>query len=301
MSDLGARIATIGTFDGVHKGHQSVLEDLNLRSRACGMEPLVVTFDRHPLELVAPERAPKMLMSSTERYEKLRQLVPNVAVIEFDEAVRRLTAVEFMSMLCAEYGVEALLLGFNHRFGSDGLQRFEQFAAQAEGIGMAVFQAVEAQSDGDKISSTIIRHALTRGDVSMAARYLTRPYRIVGRVTSGKQLGRKIGFPTANIEPDEPRQLVPKIGVYACVATCSDGRQYKAMVNIGVRPTVDVSGKPTIEAHLMDFAGDLYGSTVALDFVARIRDEKQFASLDDLIAELHHDKIKTETILAPAF
>ena len=284
-----ARIATIGFFDGVHRGHQAVLMELKSMSEALGLEPMVVTFDRHPLELIDPERAPRLLMRRRDRSDALRQIVPYLAEIKFDEAVRRMTAAEFMAMLRDEHGVKALMLGFNHRFGSDGLQRFEQFEAEAKKLGMAVYQGVEQLSDDGRLSSTIIRQSLLDGNVESAAKCLTRPYRIVGHVTTGKQLGRQIGFPTANLVLCEPRQLVPKAGVYACKATCENGDRYLAMVNIGVRPTVDSSGHTTIEAHLFDFDGDLYGTTVALDFIDRIRDERSFPSLEALTAQLHED------------
>lgn len=289
MSATGARMATIGTFDGVHRGHQAVLMELKSMSETLGLEPMVVTFDRHPLELIDPERAPRLLMRRRDRSDALRQIVPYLAEIKFDEAVRRMTAAEFMAMLRDEHGVKALMLGFNHRFGSDGLQQFEQFEAEAKKLGMAVYQGVEQLSDEGRLSSTIIRQSLLDGNVESAAKCLTRPYRIVGNVTTGKQLGRQIGFPTANLVPCEQRQLVPKAGVYACKATCENGDRYLAMVNIGVRPTVDSSGHTTIEAHLFDFDGDLYGTTVALDFMKRIRDERSFPSLEALTAQLHED------------
>lgn len=282
-------MATIGTFDGVHRGHQAVLMELKSMSETLGLDPMVVTFDRHPLELIDSERAPRLLMRRRDRSDALRQIVPYLAEIKFDEAVRRMTAAEFMAMLRDEHGVKALMLGFNHRFGSDGLQRFEQFEAEAKKLGMAVCQGVEQLSDDGRLSSTIIRQSLLDGNVESAAKCLTRPYRIVGHVTTGKQLGRQIGFPTANLVPCEQRQLVPKAGVYACKATCENGYRYLAMVNIGVRPTVDSSGHTTIEAHLFDFDGDLYGTTVALDFMKRIRDERSFPSLEALTAQLHED------------
>lgn len=291
------RMATIGTFDGVHRGHRSVLAELCSRCQAKGMKPLVVTFDRHPLELIAPERAPRMLMSVEERCEMLRRYVPDVVVVTFDESVRRLTAAEFMAKLRVDYGVDALLLGFNHRFGSDKLQSFEQFEAEAAKVGIEIFKGAEAGEDGQRFSSTIIRQSLAAGNVDIAAKCLSRPYRIIGTVGAGKQLGRKIGFPTANIEPLYERQMVPMTGVYACVVSLTDGQSYQAMVNIGVRPTVDDSGHVTIEAHLFDFDGDLYGSAVALDFIGRIRAEKQFGSIEELKQQLHIDAITAREIL----
>ncbi len=296
----GGRMATIGTFDGVHRGHLSVLADLKARCAAEGLEPLVVTFDRHPLQVVAPERAPQLLMSCDERFAMLRQIVPHLAVLEFNEQLKGLKAAEFMAMLRRDWGVEALLLGFNHRFGSDGLRSFEEFELEAKSVGIRVFQSAEMADEATRYSSTIVRKALKRGDVAAAARCLNRPYRIVGNVTTGKQLGRKIGFPTANVVPVEQRQLVPMPGVYACMAQCSDGSRHRAMVNIGVRPTVDESGCTTIEAHLLDFAGNLYGSALTLDFIERLRDERRFASIDELTAQLHHDRKKAKSIFDAA-
>lgn len=289
-------MAAIGTFDGVHLGHRSLIAALNVRAAFEGLTPMIVTFDRHPLELIAPQSAPPLLMSPVERFDELRSHLSTMAIIRFDDATRRLTAHEFMAMLRDRYGVEAICMGFNHHFGSDRLRSFDDYRAVADSLGMKIYKDYEAEVGGQKVSSTIVRNLLQQGDVAGAMRLLGRPYRLAGIVGEGRQLGRQLGFPTANLKPLEIRQLIPAPGVYACDATLSDCRTYRAMVNIGVRPTVDASGHPTIEAHLLGFTGDLYGLPLTLHFIARIRDEQRFPSLEALAAQLRRDAAATQSI-----
>lgn len=293
----GPRMAAIGAFDGVHLGHRSLIAGLISRSLEAGYLPMIVTFDRHPLELIAPDRAPALLMTPADRRDALNECISHVEVIGFDERIRRMTAREFMAMLHDKYHVDAIYMGFNHHFGSDRLKNIEAYRAEAEKLGMKIFEGSEAEADGHKVSSSIIRRLLGEGDVVSAEKCLGHPYRLSGIVVKGQQLGRKLGFPTANLQPFDFRQLIPSAGVYACVATLSDGHSYKAMVNIGVRPTVDSSGQPTIEAHLLDFSGDLYGSPLTLDFIARIRSEQRFPSLEALAARLRLDAAKVRKMI----
>lgn len=291
MSESGKRprMAAIGMFDGVHLGHQWLLSGLNVTAASYGYEPMIVTFDRHPLTMIAPDRAPKLLMTPTERFSTLRSKLGLVAVVGFTDEIRCMTAREFMIMLRDRYGVKAIYMGFNHRFGSDRLQEVDEYKAVAAGLGMEIFNGLEETVGGEKVSSSIIRGLIADGDVAKAAECLGRPYRIMGSVEQGKQLGRTIGFPTANLHPGDDRQLVPGLGVYACRAILNDGQVYEAMVNIGCRPTVDDSGRVTIEAHLLDFSGDLYGRVLTLEFLRRIRDERRFASADELREQLAED------------
>lgn len=291
MSESGKRprMAAIGMFDGVHRGHQWLLSGLNVTAACYGYEPMIVTFDRHPLTMIAPDRAPKLLMTPTDRFSTLRSKLTLVAVVGFTDDIRRMTAREFMVMLRDRYGVKAIYMGFNHRFGSDRLQSVDDYKAVAAGLGMEIFNGLEETVGGEKVSSSIIRGLIADGDVAKAAECLGRPYRIMGSVEQGKQLGRTIGFPTANLHPGDDRQLVPGLGVYACRAILNDGRVYEAMVNIGCRPTVDDSGRVTIEAHLLDFSGDLYGRVLTLEFLRRIRDERRFTSTDELREQLAED------------
>lgn len=292
-------MAAIGVFDGVHRGHRDMLRQLSVAASDRGLCSAVVTFSRHPLEVVRPEMSPPLLMPAQERIGEL-QGIEGISVIELDftTELQRLTAREFMMFLRDNYGVRALFMGYNHRFGSDRLTDPASYTANARSLGMEIVRGVELPTaDGSKISSSVIRKLLLAGDVKTAEEMLGSPYQLRGTVVGGKRLGRRLGFPTANVRPSDPRQLIPACGVYACRAVTDDGVQRNAMVNIGVRPTVDSNGHPTIEAHIFDFDGDLYGQTVTLQFVAKMRDERRFASLDDLQVQLRADAVVAVALL----
>lgn len=248
------KIAAVGVFDGVHRGHRALLEALRLEAQLRGLSPLAITFDRHPLEVIAPERAPLMLSSASERVDLLKECgLTNVALMNFDPAVRCLTAKEFMARIRDQFGVQTLYMGFNHSFGSDRLSDIDSYRQTASSLGMDIVRGSEALlPDGGKVSSSLIREQLQNGDVRAAAQALGRDYNVSGIVVDGKKLGRQIGFPTANLQPLSERKLLPAEGVYACWCTLADGSRQRAMVNIGRRPTVDPHGAPSVEAHLID-------------------------------------------------
>lgn len=275
------RAAVTGTFDGVHLGHRFLLEGLRSRAAERGLQPLALTFTDHPLALMAPDRVPAELTSGAKRRALLEAEGVEVEMLEFNEELRAMTAEEFLGMLNRRYGVELFLLGFNNRIGSDRAGA-EALAGRKIG-GVEVVAALEHPDM--VVSSSRIRGALAEGDVEAAARMLGRPYALDGTVVSGRQLGRTIGFPTANIEPS-PRAAIPAVGVYA-------GRMlgHKAVVNVGRRPTVEGRNDAplSIEAHLLDFSGDLYGRTVELEFTRRLRGEKKFASLEELKSAIRKD------------
>lgn len=283
--------ATTGMFDGVHRGHRDLIAALTARAAEAGRRPIVFTFDRHPLELIRPESAPRLLMPVDRRVETIRALgVDDVRVIHFDETMRALDAASFINLLHIRHNVTEIVMGFNHRFGSDRLTDRDDYrrAAASSGVGL-VFPPEYRLADGSPVSSSIVREALACGDAARASELLGRPYRIEGTVVHGQKIGRTIGFPTANIKPREPRQLVPLNGVYAADVTV-DGATHRAMLNIGRRPTVGNEGPISIEANIIGFDGDLYGRDVAVDFVARLRDERRFDSLDELAAQLAADR-----------
>ncbi|MCM1293109.1 MAG: riboflavin biosynthesis protein RibF [Bacteroides sp.] len=289
---MGDRLmATIGAFDGVHCGHRDVVRQLCAEASRRGLKPAVVTFSCHPLETIRPEAAPPLLMTPDERLQALQQLDGvRVITIEFTPDLQRLTSRQFMTMLHEDYGVDALLMGFNHRFGSDRLSSPEEYDSAASGSGVAIVHGLELAGDeGSKISSSAIRRRLQTGDVESAAVMLGYPYSLRGEVVAGKQLGRRIGFPTANIRPVDKRQLIPAAGVYACRVVTADGVEHGAMVNIGTRPTVDSDGGQTIEAHLFDFDANVYGQTIVVKFIARLRDEQRFPTIDALQSQLERD------------
>lgn len=279
---------TVGTFDGVHRGHQTVLRMLREESARLGLAPLVVTFDRHPLETVAPERAPGLIMDPDSRDALIRGCGVEVERVAFTEDVRRMTAAEWMRRLVGEYGASMLLLGYDNTFGSDGMvMTSDDFRAEGQRIGLRVEVAPAVAG----CSSSAVRKALAAGDTMLAASILGRPFSIRGVVERGRQLGRTIGMPTANVEAS-PRQLVPAPGVYAaraCVPLSGKTAVYDAVVNVGTSPTVTDCGVMRIEAHLLGFSGDLYDREIRIEFGTKIRDERKFHSLDDLRVQIEAD------------
>ena len=285
--------ATIGMFDGVHSGHRHLLESLKRTAAAEGTAPLVVTMDRHPLATLRPELTPPLLMEASERISALRAIVPDVVEVPFTPEMSRLTAGEFITMLRERYGVESLHLGFNHRFGSDRLTTHRQYAEAGAAAGVRVTIATEYRTpDGRAVNSSAIRRSLSHfATVMEGIEMLGHPYLIRGRVVHGRSVGREIGFPTANIEPHSPAQLIPARGVYAADAVIEGREHRRAMVNIGCRPTFgEHGGELSIEAHLIDFEGDIYGSEIALEITDTIRREQRFDSVEALVAQLRADR-----------
>lgn len=283
------RIAAIGMFDGVHAGHKYLIRFLIDEGRRRGLVPAVVTFERHPLELVAPERAPYMLMDVRAKVDALRKAgVEDVVLLHFDGPLRSMTAEEFMTMLYRHYDVACLVVGYDHRFGRDRSESFDDYVRIGADIGIDVVRAPEKAG----ASSSIVRKLLKEGDVGAAAAILGAPYTITGVVVAGKQLGRTIGFPTANLSPVDRRQLIPAGGVYAAeVRIDGNNRHIRAMLNIGQRPTVDGGGAPlSIEVHVIGYEGNLYGHSMEVSFLRRLRDEMKFPSIDALRAQLEIDR-----------
>ena len=290
-----ARFATVGMFDGVHRGHLSLVRRLIDEAGERSLTPTVFTFDRHPLSLIAPDRAPALLTTVGEKAAKLRQAgVADVEVLSFDEALRALTAEEFLMMLRDRYGVKALLMGFNHRFGSDRISRIEDYEAIGLRLGVEIVRADELRDSSlpESVSSSAIRDALSRGDVAAAARMLGYNYKLWGKVVPGRQLGRTIGFPTANMEFADSGLMVPGAGVYAVDVTIPDGGCRRGMMNIGRRPTFDFSSRPavTAEVHVIDWSGNLYGKEISVEFLDRIRDEMRFPDIDALRRRITADR-----------
>ncbi len=262
-------LATVGTFDGVHLGHRYLLERLRREAAARGLRPLAVTFDRHPLSLVSPAIAPPSITAADEQADALRAEGVEVLRLPFTQEIRTMTGGEFLEMLHRDHGVKALLLGFNNHLGSD-----RTTSPYAEGVELV---RCEELPEHTQVSSSTIRALITGGNIIQANKLLGRPFALSGKVVSGKQLGRTIGFPTANVEI-APGQLLPAPGVYEATAL-----GLPAVVNVGSRPTVDRPGAPlSVEAHLIGFNGDLYGHTLRLEFTGRIRDEQRFPSVEAL-------------------
>lgn len=282
-------IAAVGTFDGVHLGHRFVIDRMKEIAARQGLSTCVYTFTDTPLVTLAPAKAPRQLSTPAEKVRLLEEACVDRCVMRDFGELAPLTAREFIAMLARD-GVKVLLIGYDNRFGSDGLVTLEEFREAASGTGVCVEQAPELRTgDGKPLNSTVIRHAIMAGDIIKANKLLGYNYSLTGRVEHGKALGRTIGFPTANVGDVSCRKLIPALGVYACEARVGS-RSYRSMVNIGHRPTV-AGGESTvtIEAYLVGYEGDLYGKEISLRFERRLRDERRFASLDELKAQLTLD------------
>ena len=288
------KAAVVGFFDGLHRGHRSLLDFARAGAKMRGLQPVAVTFRECPIEYLRPGSSPKLLASPSERLRALGEYLGSNSVIalDFNRELATMTAREFMLMLHDAYGVELLVVGFNNRFGSDRDKTFTDYQAIGREIGMEVERAPEL-GEMKGVSSSAIRKAISEGRMDDAAEMLGRRYAITGEVQHGRKVGRTIGFPTANLRPTDPRLLVPAPGVYSGTAYDAAGTRYPAMVNIGVCPTVSSAGTQTIEAHLIGFEGDLYGKTVTLEFTGRMRGERRFGSLDELKTQLEADRAES--------
>jgi riboflavin kinase/FMN adenylyltransferase len=282
-------VVTVGSFDGVHRGHQAVLTEIARRGRSAGRTSVLVTFEPHPLEVVNPEAAPRLLTTADEKRDVLAETpVDRVVVLPFTRELSQLSAPEFVTqVLRARYGMAELVLGYDHGFGrgrSGDVETVRRLGAE-QGFGVDVVEAV--REDGQPISSTLIRAAVAHGELDRAERWLGRPYSLSGVVERGAGRGRTIGIPTLNLVPP-PRKLLPPDGVYAVRVAVGSGR-YGGMMNQGSRPTFGVTARG-LEIHLFDFAGDVYGERVRVEWVRRLRDVRTFPSREALVAQLEHDR-----------
>lgn len=287
------RIAAVGMYDGVHPGHRFLIDYLGVEARSRGLRSAAVTFSRHPLSLVRPLEAPPLLTTLEDRVDMLGEAgADDVILLSFNDRLRRLTAEEFLRLLHGSFAIDALVLGFNNRFGHDGPEGIERYRQIGAHVGVDVIAAPEYRGKGAPVSSSSIRHMLMEGEAEAAAMALGRPYALRGRVVDGNHIGRTLGFATANLSPLEPSALIPKTGAYAAWVTTPDGERRAAMVNIGYRPTVsggDCGSDITIEAHILDYTGYLYDEDIVVEFVRYLRPERRFASPDKLKAQLADD------------
>ena len=289
-------VLTLGTFDGVHRGHQAVLGEVTRRARANGLTSVLVTFDPHPLAVVNPAAAPKLLTLPEEKRQLVTgQGIERFVLMPFTPAVAQLDAEAFVRRLREEFALRALVMGYDHGFGrgrAGDVDLVRRLATQ-DGFELAVVDAVR-DADGQSISSTLIRAALAHGDLDAAAGWLGRPYGIRGTVVRGAGRGRTIGVPTINLETPDPRKLLPPDGVYAVRVTIGEPgagsrERYGGMMNQGPRPTFGEQAR-ALEVHLFDFDRELYGQTVQVEWVRRLRAVQAFSSRDALVTQLEHDR-----------
>lgn len=282
--EKSGRVATVGTFDGLHRGHRKVLDTVKRLAAERGNQPLVVCFDRHPLETVAPHRAPGLITLPSHRTNALFRDGFDILTIEFTPEVAALTAEEWLTRMRDEHGVRTLVIGYDNTFGSDGVgMSIADYREMGRRIGMEVVEAPILPG----VSSSAIRKHIAGGRLEEAADMLGRHFTLTGKVVHGRHLGSELGFPTANLQLAY-RALLPSDGVYAAEAFLADGSRRRAVVNIGECPTVEGTHR-TVEAHIIGLDEDIYGQRLTLKFLRRLRDERKFPSLQDLTAQIRRD------------
>lgn len=298
--------ATIGCFDGVHRGHQMLVQMMVCEARQRGLKPIAVTFDRLPRQLFDSNFHPQVLSTLDEKVTYLKELgVEEVMVLPFTHQLAALSAEAFMKeILRDQLSVELLVIGYDNRFGRDRSEGFNDYVRYGQRLGIDVVRGDVAMMDDQMaVSSTVIRQLLAEeGRVEAMPDVLTRRYTLSGHVVSGEHIGHELGFPTANLEPDSQEKLIPASGAYAVwamldsrIANSSEQRM-PAMMNIGTRPTFE-GKQQTLEVHILKDVGNLYGQEMMVEFVSRLRAEQRFDTREALIAQLEHDKQTTEEIL----
>ncbi|HEX8987130.1 MAG TPA: bifunctional riboflavin kinase/FAD synthetase [Rhodocyclaceae bacterium] len=286
-------VLTIGNFDGLHLGHRAMLERLVAKARELGVPPAVMTFEPHPREVFAPDQAPARLTSMREKLNLLESCgVERTYVCRFDRRLASLTADEFIQhLLVRGLAVKHVIIGDDFRFGKGRSGDFGLLQAAGRQYGFTCEAMHTVEVDGERVSSSAVRDALAAGDLEHAARLLGRPYVIAGRVVHGDKIGRKYGFPTANVQLR--RKRMPLTGVFAVTVSGLDKRHLPGAANLGVRPTLADGMKPVLEVHLFDFDRDVYGSHVTVHFLHKLREERKFASLEELKNQIARDVADT--------
>lgn len=297
IDDLkGPTVATIGTFDGVHLGHQALLSRVQDEAFKRGAKSVAFVFKEQPRALIKPSAQVTYLSNFESRREILKDIgIDHVIELEFSSEIQQLSSDEFVGLLKAQIGLVALILGPGAMIGSDraGVEQISMTDSHSDIDFIGVPSIVV---DGEAVSSSVIRIAIVSGNCELASKMLGRNYSLSGVVASGEKRGRDIGFPTANVEPDFP-VTVPENGIYATVVEV-DGVTHNAATSIGVRPTFETDGGRTIEAYLLDFDGDLYTKRLRIEFVQRLRPEVAFDSVEQLVDQMNKDVEQTRQVLA---
>jgi riboflavin kinase/FMN adenylyltransferase len=290
-------IVTVGTFDGVHRGHWEVLQEICRRARETGGRSILVTFHPHPLRVVRPEHAPPLLTTLSEKREVLAESgLEYVVFLPFTRTLQRYPARRFVEeILLGRIGMRELVIGYDHGFGRDREGGVDTLRQIGQEIGFAVDVVDAYQLEGEPVSSSRIRRLLQEGDAAAAARLLGRPYWLEGVVVRGEQKGRELGFPTANIEIGNPEKMLPMEGVYAAYGWVR-GERVPGLLHLGPRPTFP-GFSPTVELHLLDWSGDLYGDHLRVEVIDRIRDIRPFPSVESLIDAIRGDERDGRRIL----
>jgi len=291
-------VLTIGTFDGVHLGHQKIVERVVTTARQEGLLATVFTFFPHPRMVVQHDKGLKLIHTLEEKKQLLQQLGVDLLVVQpFNEAFAQLTAEEFVSTILVEHlNVKKVIIGYDHRFGRNRTANIDDMRLFGKKYGFAVEEISVQEVDEVSVSSTKIREALNKGDVTTAEHYLGTPYSLTGRVVHGLKLGRTLGYPTANIQVTEDYKLIPKDGVYAVYSYIGSRKVY-GMMSIGKNPTIEGKGA-SIEVYFFDFNGNLYDQKLTIEFVQYLREEQKFATIDLLKKQLQDDETAARKAIA---
>ncbi|MBI9071715.1 MAG: bifunctional riboflavin kinase/FAD synthetase [Melioribacteraceae bacterium] len=291
-------VLTIGTFDGLHLGHIDILKSVIQKSEEYSAESLAVTFEPHPRSVVSKDSKIKLLTTLDEKKEIFTELgIENLLIINFTEEFASLSSREFIeTYLLSKLNVSEIVVGYDHRFGKNRDGDESKLREIGNEFGFKVSSVSAVKVDDYTISSTKIRNALSLGDLKTANKYLGRFYCFYGDVIKGAGRGRKLGYPTANIDPEKGDKLIPKPGVYLITSNI-EGKDYFGLMNIGSRPTFNDIENMLVEVHLLDFNDDIYGKHLRLDLIDRLRDEKKFASKDELMIQIKNDEKKSNEII----
>ena len=288
-------VVTIGTFDGIHLGHQALLRRLEEHAARLSVRTVLLTFEPTPREYLSPDTPPARLTSFRERWRVLGGLsLGRLLLLRFGEGLRNLSGEDFAGLLAREVGARAIVVGHDFRFGCNGEATAPMLAEAGKRLGFEVDVVPPVMLDGARVSSSGVREALGRGDFALAGRWLGRPYSMRGRVVHGQRLGRDLGFPTANLRVERRRTALQ--GIFAVRVHGVGTTPLQAVASLGTRPTV--GGVHTLlEVHVFDFSADLYGREIEVEFVQKLRDEEHFPTLDALVAQIHRDAADARRIL----
>ena len=293
-------VATIGFFDGVHRGHKFLIKSVIDRAAEYGLQSAVITFDRHPRLVLHKEFQPRLLTTNDEKLRLLAATgVNRCEMLRFDEQTASLSAYDFMkTVLRGRLNVRRLITGYDNRFGHNRAEGFDDYVRYGQELGIEVERAEAFVLNGVNVSSSVVRSFLSAGETDMASMCLGYHYKIVGTVVSGYHEGRKLGFPTANIDVEDKLKLVPEAGVYAVRVRIGDEPGLlDGMMNIGTRPTFDGT-ETTLEVNIFGFGGDIYGRKITVEFHRRLREERKFGSVYKLMDQLKADREEACRVLA---
>ena len=286
-------VLTLGVFDGLHLGHQLIMQTVVARARAVGAVPTVITFEPHPREVLHPESAPPLLQTFDQKIEALGVLgIEQTIVIHFDKSFAQIRAQDFLrDVVVDRLQAKEVYLGCGFAFGHEREGNIDLLRAISESLGFFADEVPEVRLRGRRVSSSRIRELLQQGRVNLARRMLGRPYGVEGRVVRGAERGVKLGFPTANLHPQN--RVIPRNGVYV-TATLIEGAWRRGATNVGTRPTFDSGAETSVETFVINWSGDLYGDVVRVRFLHRLRDEQKFSSVDELKSQIEHDVARAQ-------